>query len=658
MRHSFIAAILIAMAVALAAIITGWTRGAMPFQPGARYSDAVTSHYPSAQYFADSINEAGEFPVWRQTIMGGQPFAANPLNKTAYPFTWLAVVLPILSFFDVMIAVHLLVAALGMYAWARQHDLRWEAACLSTAAYVLAPRLFGHLAAGHLDLVYALAWFPWLMVSVTAALRTQRMARWLLAGMAAALVLLADVRFAFYAYTFCAAYTFYKTYRQPLSRRTLAGVVAAVFVVVAATSAVTLPLIGWSPFLTRAGLTVQDAAVFSLEPTNLLSLLLAPGGNVETLLYLGVPVMMLASMAIAAQPRRHLFFLLVIFFALVWAFGPNAGLWTVLAEVFTPLRWFRVPSRALLIVVPVIALLAGFGLQLLLDGFPLGYRSLRRARLVVFAVTAICALLGGLMFLVGRLDAQTTIILAVTGTGAGIVLLIAMRIRRYAVSLLLCLFGLVAVDHLSFAQRWLEWRHIDEWFMPHAVLAQRLLELEPDRLYSPTYSVPQFVAEYDYFELFSGVDPFQIAAVSDAILAASGVESSGYSVVMPPLTGIRGDAVETANAGAIPDTEILAQWGVSHVVAAYELDVASLALIGGVDGQFIYANRDYEADWQRDPLTGWPANWVGLPASETVQHLNELTLSGMFISVVTWITVTITVVILILRDGRNRAEHV
>src|SRR5690606_30502155 len=50
--------------------------------------------------------------------------------------------------------------------WARLLEIRDEAALLSALAYALSPRLIAHLGAGHLDLVYALAWWPWLMGSV------------------------------------------------------------------------------------------------------------------------------------------------------------------------------------------------------------------------------------------------------------------------------------------------------------------------------------------------------------------------------------------------------------------------------------------------------------------------------------------------------------
>ncbi|MDK3161727.1 hypothetical protein QPK87_35030 [Kamptonema cortianum] len=657
MRHSLIAAALTGAALIILYMVSGWRPGSLPFQPFARFSDAATSHYPAAQYFSDSINERGEFPVWRQTIMAGQPFAANPLNKTAYPLTWLAVALPMLAYFDVMIALHLVLAGAGMFCWARALGLRVEAAAFCAAAYLVAPRMIAHLAAGHLDLIYALAWFPWLMFSVVRAARQPALRHMIVCGIAAGLVVLADVRLAFYALLF-ALVIFLAGVRGTPIRRVVPGAAAAVILLILLTASVTLPLAGWSPYLTRAALTAQDAGVFSIDFSGFLGLLLAPRGNPETLTYMGVGVLLLAVFAAVAQPRRHIVLLAVVLIAAIWGMGPNGGVWSLVVEVFPALRWFRVPSRALLIVTPIVIILAGYGLQLLLDGVKIPPRHARRVRLILFTITAICGALGAAMLVSGQFTDSSAAVLLVSGTCVGLCLFLWLNLRRSSRILIALILLAAAVDQLAFARRWLEWRGIDEWFMPHAALAQRLLQLEPDRIYSPTYSVPQFVAEFDYFQLFGGVDPFQIAAVSEAIRAASRVEAPGYSVVMPPLTGMRGDRLETANQGIIPDAALLARWGVSHVVAAYEIPSPDLRLIAGVDGQFIYANRQYSPDWPRDALTGWPTEWEGLPVSETVSRLNDLTLTATLVSQVVFVSVSLLLAIGALRSRWKGSSYV
>src|SRR4026207_2132684 len=80
---------------ALMLVLLGIRVDWLPFFRGeTRYSDAVTSHWPNALFLRESILERGQFPVWRETTMAGQPFTANPLNKTAYPLQWLVLLLP------------------------------------------------------------------------------------------------------------------------------------------------------------------------------------------------------------------------------------------------------------------------------------------------------------------------------------------------------------------------------------------------------------------------------------------------------------------------------------------------------------------------------------------------------------------------------------
>ncbi|MFN8451120.1 MAG: hypothetical protein U0521_21715 [Anaerolineae bacterium] len=141
-------------------LLDGFRPDALPYTPGGVYSDAATSHLPAAQFLRRSVVDEHEFPLWRDTILAEQPFAADPLNKTAYPLQWLVLILPPVLHLDLMIVLHLLIAGAGMWVWARALGLRDEAAALSALAYALAPRVIGHIGAGHLDLLYALAWFP------------------------------------------------------------------------------------------------------------------------------------------------------------------------------------------------------------------------------------------------------------------------------------------------------------------------------------------------------------------------------------------------------------------------------------------------------------------------------------------------------------------
>lgn len=621
-------AILAALALWLA---TDGKPDGLPFFPGAVYSDAVTTHLPSAQYLADSITERGEFPLWRPTVMGGQPFAANPLNKTAYPLQWLTLFIPPGPFLVLMIVLHTVIGGLGMWSWLRDHGLSQGALILGTIAYSTAPRLVAQLGMGHLDLWYAMAWLPWLMLSGRRLLSAQRVSvrRLCVVALFASLLVCADVRAALFALILfgadAARHLFAARSLRCVGRLAAAGVIVAL-----ATSAVTLPLLGWMPYLSRSQLTSAQAAELSLTPAALIGLIVpAHVGTAETLVYVGLPLLVLA--AVGAVARRRWFWLAIIGFTVWYSLGPSGGLWTVMTTLIPPLQWFRVPGRAWLIIAFVVPLLAAEGFDHLLRSTRRGLARREVIGAVVFAF--LCAGLGALALGSPTLPPGMGLTGIVFGPLA--IVFVALRaIGRMRVALFTVgMVVLVSLDLALFARARLEWRTGEDWAEPFIPLANRMLELQPDRVFSPTYSLPQQVAEYDYFQLFGGVDPFQIAAVSAEIARAAGQPpDQTYSVVQPPLIGMEGEDVSSANREYAPDIPTLARWNVSHVVSAYALASPDLVLIDRIGGDWIYANSAYG---DRDPVdsqTGWPADFAGPPSPSVVDELGTLTGAAALLS--------------------------
>ncbi len=622
-------------------LVTGFHPDSLPFVPGVRFSDAVVSHWPNALYLRESVLERQMFPLWRETIMAGQPFAANPLNKTAYPLQWLVLLLPPTLHLDMMIALHLLLAGWGMWRWARLLGLPEEASALSALAYALTPKLIGHLGAGHLDILYALAWWPWLMEAIrhavahsespiTGALRT---------SVYAALLFLADVRLSLFALSAAAAYElagYVETRQWRRSYRQLL-IVIPFFLMTASALA---PLLAWQPYLSRAELTPAEAGVFSLEWGHLVGLILpAHEGNFETLTYLGISVLALASIAIIAEPRKHLFWLALLAFAGLYAMGTNGGLWPFLVNLESGLLRFRVPSRAWFAVALVVALLAGDGLQYLMqmvDRLRSGeaVAHLARVRLIVAGGIAGGVVCGGFALLNLDLPETGALSVLIGASAVGALLLVAFSGRLNSRIVAFAFVSLTFIDLAWTGRNWLEWRGAESWLRPHQALAERLLDLKPERIYSPTYSVEQQVAAVYELRLFGGVDPFQLRGVVRAIEQGGGVASEGYSVVLPPLMGVAPDEdIAQANRDAVPDTTILAAWNVSHIVAAYPIDHQQLEPVDTVDSSYIYANQDFAPE----TFPTWPDDWPGLPDADALDQLNQLTVIAALVSAITFI---------------------
>jgi hypothetical protein len=588
-------------------LLAGLRPDAMPFIPDGRFSDAATSHWPAAFHLRESIFTEGAFPLWQNTILAGSPFAANPLNKTAYPFQWLALVLPPAPFLNLMIVLHLFLAGWGMYRWMRALDLPEYSAILSAIAYTFAPKLLAHLGAGHLDLLYAMAWWPFLMNSIHRLVVPQfqgldtRAILIIRTSILFSLLFLADVRLSLFAFTLTVTYFIFNRQQRTPSVQQLVSITAIVALFGLLTLSLTVPLLMWQPYLSRVDMTPADAGLFSVEPGQFIGLLLPPhGGNPETMLYLGLPVLLLALIAIFANPRQHLFWIVSLIVAILYTLGINSPFWLTLVQLVPPLLWFRVPARAWFVVVLVMSVLAGYGLRVVITTAErlrqedtLSRLAIKRLALAGFIGASL--LCGG--FTLGVMtELKPTIGLGVMVVGAllGIVLLLTLY-KRLTPEQIAVLMVLLTLGDLGWTGRaWLEWRTPDRWLTHQDVLVTRLrAELDeqsiPNALiYSPNYALEQQVAFANGLHLFYGVDPFQLRAKIAAIEQASGIPNTGYSVIQPPLPEVEDDEdLLHANCEAQPNLDLLAEWGVYFIVSTCPLN---LELADTVDNIYVYRN--------------------------------------------------------------------
>ncbi|MEP7292342.1 MAG: hypothetical protein ABI835_11190, partial [Chloroflexota bacterium] len=144
--------------------------------------------------------------------------------------------------------------------------------------------------------------------------------------------------------------------------------------------------------------------------------------------------------------------------------------------------------------------------------------------------------------------------------------------------------------------------------------------------------------------------PFQLSGISEAIIGGGGIGQGGYSVVMPPLTGVVGNDLTTVNRDAIPDTALLGEWGVTHVVAAYPLNVPMLEQVDVIDGVDVYANRDPALTTDFPDTPEWVEGWANLPDHQMVEMLNQSTSIAALVSGVTFIGLIMSLIVLKVRE--------
>lgn len=596
----------IALAVVLAAFLlaVGLGGDSLPTPRDASFSDAMTSHWPNALFLRRAVLDDHAWPLWRPSIMSGAPFAANPLSKVWYPPHWLVLVLPPGWCLNLLIWLHLILAGLGARAWARAGGLPEGPAMMAGAGYAFAPRVIAAVGAGHVDLVYAAAWIPWLLWAVERALNgpsERRATLWL--GIFAALCLLADVRLSAYGLALATAYALWR-WRSAGERRQATLRLLAAGLIAAGLSAVQwVPLLLWRADLSRAGVSLHDAAVHSLRASEWIGLLIGDhSGFWESMVYVGISTLTLALAAVLLRPRALLFWLAVVLLAGAHAMGENFVLWRALVEIIPPLRWWRVPPRSWFLAALILPYLAAWGAHLLATHPP----DRRAARLLVTAT------LGGGMacgaFSLAALSADLG-----WGTAIGTLalpltaLVMALALGRVLSprALLIAFAAIMLGDMLWIDQSLVTGRSPRVWLEPYRPLAEYLREAGAVRVYSPTYSLPQQAAAYWQIAQFDGVDPFQTRSYVAAAEVATGVRTKGYSVTIPAFVPddegqTEQETLATANCGAPIRPDLLGAWLVTHVVSACPLSADGLTLETRIGEVYVYRNAYAPAvtlDW-------------------------------------------------------------
>ncbi|MCZ7553266.1 MAG: YfhO family protein [Anaerolineales bacterium] len=591
------------------------------------YSDLTLTHYPYAIYLRQALAQYAEPPLWSGLLFSGSPFAANPLSGMGYPPGWLALILPLPLGFNLLILLHLLWGGVGMAFLLRAEGLGEAAAVFGGLAFTALPKLYAHYGAGHLTLLYAIPWTPWLLLACRANLSrgwTPRWRAWVSwEAPLLALIFLADPRWALFAGLLWWGYGMFGIF--PVSeadkaqswRARLAALSVQTAWAALLAAPLAIPLIEFTRLSTRSAMSPGDVLAFSLPWGRALGLVIPDfQGFHEYMLYAGQGLILLAALALfrGFYRRGGRFWLVVFTSALLFALGGNLPG----AEGWAGLPFFsllRAPSRALFLAGIALIMLAARGLQAILDG--VGEGAQRTARLVLTGYAgALLALAGGVWFLTRELPANFSWAGGFAlGAAAWIGLGVSTRLERriwIAGLALLCLLDWVGVDRTLFTIH-----PAAQVLAEKAALAQRLKQLEEKegvfRVYSPSYSLPQQTAALNGLELADGVDPLHLQAYAEFMRRATGVPQSGYSVTLPPFAN--GDP-QTANQAYQPDPEMLGLLNVRFVASEFELTADGLVFEGRDGATYLYRN-----------LLAQPRAWVvadDAPAGEAPRRVESL----------------------------------
>ena len=602
--------------------------GQIHYAPGGEFSDLAIAHVPSAELLRQTLARYGEIPLWNPDTLGGTPFSADPLSGLYYPPLWLALVLPAPLAFNLLFLAHLAFAGVGAYLLARGEGAGQTGALLAGIAFGGLPKLAAHAGAGHLTLVLAVSWTPWLLLVARRAALSRSVRGWSLAGVVAGIIFLADPRWAIPSALAAAGYAVVSAGKiQTASSRKSEFIYwvrrFAVFGVfaVAMTAVLALPMAEFVSLSTRATIAGSDAAANSLPFIALLGLVNgASTRSWEWVVYPGAAVLVLAAASFPGFLRRRPvkvaetpaeaagadegeknrstywfgIFILCVFLSL----GSSVPGLAQFMDAIPALNLLRVPPRWMFLAGLALAMLAPRGLARL-EGAPGGGGILRKAGFALAAGGLTLAVASGVMGLHPTLWQG-----GLVWGAAGLILFAGFSSGRWAAWASLALVGQTVVDLAVADQRFIDPTPTDPVAAEAAYAAS---SLSPDgrefRVYSPSYSIPQSAAIRYGLRTLDGIDPLILQSTADVVSAASGVPYDYYSVTLPPFTNAE---PESDNRDASPDGRRLGLLNVRFVASAFPVSGRAFRRLDSPAGIFLYENLlAAPRAWVTDSADNW-----------------------------------------------------
>jgi Bacterial membrane protein YfhO len=587
---------------------------AVAFQPGSQFSDLAVTHWPNALFISQTLRAWHTIPLWNPNILAGTPFAADPLSGLWYPPLWLAALFPGPLTFNLLLALHLGWAGLGMYRLAREHGLGAPASLAAGLAFGGMPKLVAHIASGHISLVMAVAWTGWLLLLAGRAATRLRVRDAAAAGLVLGLITLVDPRWVLPAALLGGAYALWRGGRALFARRGFGIVGIGILFAAGLSAGLTLPLLEFVKLSSRGALQPEELLALSLPPSYLVGLAIPQaGGYAELTVYAGLIVLALALIGLA-RSRGRWFWSGVFIVALLAAFGGYTPVYPAVARFVPGLNLLRVPSRFMLAAGIALAMLAAHGVEALLEPGPRFHSRLVRLFAAGLVATGVTVLLAQVALHLPPMIVRTGLMAALAGVVVALLGLAPPGRWWPAIVALAC----IALDLALYDATLVEARPVAS--VTARGEAAALVVAGGDslyRAYSPSYSLAQPAAILHGVQTVDGVEPLQLASTVERVSAAAGTPPQGYSVTLPPFAG-GNPAID--NQGALPSAELLGQLNAAYVVAEYPLEAPGLSAMGRAGDSYLYRNeRVLPRAWVASSAAAWDAP-IGARAVQVLRY--------------------------------------
>ena len=345
-------------------------------------------------FFATSVRNGTGIPFWNPYVFSGTPFIGDPQSEIFCPFVWASLIFNSDLLFGWWFVFEVFLIGAFTFLFARTLAMSKYAALFSAITFMFSATVVLRVYAGHLSILDSLVWFPLILFFYERSFTHNRILNGLGAGIAMALMVLGgNVQIALYGIFVCFVYLIARTFfftTIPAFRDKIKHLAIVAFLSIllcAAVSAIQiLPTWEYSQFSNRdGGVGYNFSTALSLPPSALETLIIPdalgnPLGSVthtfitppvsywEFGFYLGILPLLLVALALIFHRTRYVFlFLFLALFSLLFSFGAYFPLYRIFYDLVPGFSMFRIPARMLFVFTFSLAVIAGFGIDVIFD---------------------------------------------------------------------------------------------------------------------------------------------------------------------------------------------------------------------------------------------------------------------------------------------------
>lgn len=335
------------------------------------FGNDLGTNWIYAEYLKKAFNQFGQYALWHTGFLSGFPASSSNLAAIFYPFHLLFLFLPLKITFNLLTLFHVYLIGVFGFLLAKYGFKQSKAAAFLVAlSLMLSPKFINHNYLGHFNLIESV---PWLILSILLFIKSIEKKSWYFVfatGLVLALII--NVFSIFYVYALFALGLYLLFNFSFKSLFLLAGsIISSLFFA----SIFLLPFLEFSPLSLRTGLGFWDGAFPALyweSLPQLLNIIPEQFHNSETLIYIGLPTLLLAALGLFIKFRNKAawFLLALSLFALTVSLGANAPFYKIYYRLIPVFHYTRAPVRIWTLFIISVGVLSGFGWEFLVSKFP------------------------------------------------------------------------------------------------------------------------------------------------------------------------------------------------------------------------------------------------------------------------------------------------